>query len=109
MGEVEPKRLSQYALIEVIGSGRNGTVYRGFDMEQQRVVAVKVLREDIMAVLHFQKQAIARTMTVAHIDHPNIANVAIIEEVDGQYVIVSELVEGKSIGETNSSRGCAHL
>jgi serine/threonine-protein kinase len=107
MGEVEPKRLSHYALTEEIGSGRNGTVYRGFDMEQQRVVAVKVLHESIMAVHHFQKQAIARTMTVAQIDHPNIANVAIIEEIDGQYVIVSELVESKSIDEIHSGRRCA--
>ncbi len=100
MGEVEPKRLSHYALTEEIGSGRNGTVYRGFDMEQQRVIAVKVLREGIMAVHNFQKQAIARTMTVAQIDHPNVANVTAIEKIDNLYVIISELVEGRSICET---------
>jgi len=97
MGEVELKRLNHYTLTEEIGCGRNGMVYSAFDLEQQRVVAVKVLRKSIMAVHQFQKQAIARTMTAAQIDHPNVANVAVIEEIEDQYVIVSELVGGKSI------------
>ena len=85
MGDVAPKRLKRYALTEKIGCGRNGEVYRGFDMDQQRVVAVKLLRKDVMATHQFQKQAIARTMSATRIDHPNVVNVAVIEKVEDKF------------------------
>ena len=108
MGDVEPKRLHHYALTEEIGSGRNGTVFRAFDLEQQRAVAVKLLRNEIMADHLFRKQVMARTTTAAQIDHPNIVTVTGIERIEGQYIIVSELVEGESVVEFYS-RGVKHL
>ena len=99
MDEVVLKRILHYRLVEKIGEGRNGEVYRTWDSDQRRWVAVKLIRPEVAADFAFQKQMLSRTRAVSHLDHPNIATIAAIEKVDGDYLIESELISGWTLKE----------
>ncbi|MDH4156601.1 MAG: serine/threonine protein kinase [candidate division Zixibacteria bacterium] len=91
------KRILHYRLVEKIGEGRNGEVYRTWDSDQRRWVAAKLIRPEIAADFAFQKQMVSRTRAVSRVDHPNIATVAAIEKDQGNYLIESELVSGQTL------------
>lgn len=85
-------------LIDKIGSGRTGEVYRASLVFSGEVVAVKRLRADAIAfepdaVERFQREAEALQM----IDHPNIVSVQATFEDGGDYYIVMEYAEGGSL------------
>jgi len=97
MEEIEPRQILHYSLSEKIGEGRNGEVYRAFDSNQRCWVAVKLLKAHATHDTLFQKQFISKNRVVAEMDHPNIATVVAVEKYDGNYLLVSELVEGESL------------
>ena len=87
----------RYQLREPIGRGGMATIYRGYDMHEDRVVAIKVLREvystDPKFVTHLQREA-----EVAHSSqHPNIVQIYNYGQSEGKYFIVMELVEGTDL------------
>jgi serine/threonine-protein kinase len=95
----------RYQLQEPIGRGGMATIYRGHDMHEDRVVAIKVLREvystDPKFVTRFQREAKA-----AHsLQHPNIVQVYDYGQSEGNYFIVMELVEGIDLRRYLHSRG----
>ncbi len=87
----------RYLLQSSIGSGGMATIYRARDLQVDRVVAVKVLREvfstDKQFVARFQREA--RTASV--LKHPNIVRVYDYGHTDGNYYIVMELIEGTNL------------
>jgi len=86
--------LGPYELVDLIGSGGMGKVYRARDPRLRRDVAVKVLQaSDERAVARFKTEARA----VAAITHPNIMAVFDYGEQDGTAYIVYELLEGESL------------
>jgi serine/threonine protein kinase/Tol biopolymer transport system component len=92
-------RFGSYEVIEPIGSGGMGDVYRATDTKLKRDVAVKVLPESFAAdadrLARFQREA----EVLASLNHPNIATIHGLERVDGQTVIVMELVEGTTLAD----------
>jgi serine/threonine protein kinase len=95
----------RYQLQEPIDRGWMATIYRGYDMHEDRVVAIKVLREvystDPKFVTHLQREA-----KVAHLSqHPNIVQVYDYGQSEGNYFIVMELVEGTNLRRYLRSRG----
>ncbi|MCK4574643.1 MAG: serine/threonine protein kinase [candidate division Zixibacteria bacterium] len=92
---MEIKQIGQYSTVEVLGEGLNGVVYRGWDMLQNRPVALKLIREQAKQTSF--KAARATLEALIGIDHPNLGAVSEIGEVDGQTFIVSELLSGKTL------------
>ncbi len=96
---------NRYLLQEPIGRGGLATIYRGWDTNMERVVAVKVLREaystDPKFVKRFQKEA----EVMASSQHPNIVQVYDYGQSDGTYFIVKELIEGTGLRRYIRSRG----
>ena len=85
--------MERFRLLERIGSGGMGTVYRAFDERLQREVAVKELAAaDPERVLR-EAQAAAR------LNHPGIVTLYELGERDGRAVLVSELVPGETLAE----------
>jgi hypothetical protein len=83
--------MDRFRLLERIGSGGMGTVYRAFDQRLQREVAVKeVDAADPERVLR-EAQAAAR------LNHPGIVTLYEIGELDGRAILVSELVPGRTL------------
>ena len=91
------RTLAHYTLMETIGEGAMGTVFRARDTKLGRDVALKVLPEDLAAdpdrFDRFQREARA----LAAIDHPNIVTVYSVEESAGVHFLTMALVAGESL------------
>ncbi|HUF18189.1 MAG TPA: protein kinase [Thermoanaerobaculia bacterium] len=91
------ERLGNYQILEPLGSGGMGEVYRAKDLRLGREVAVKVLspkiRDDHESLSRFEREARA----LAALSHRNIAVLHNLEESDGEWFIVMELVEGEGL------------
>src|SRR5215471_835625 len=86
-----------YQIVEPIGSGGMGEVYRARDTTLGRDVALKVLpasfSNDAMRVARFEQEA----KTLASLNHANIAHIYGLERSDGNTGIVMELVDGETL------------
>ncbi|MDB4954700.1 MAG: serine/threonine protein kinase [Myxococcales bacterium] len=88
------RKLGQYSLIERLGAGAMGIVWRAEDTKLRRNVALKLLkRPDDALVERLQREAQA----MARVGHPNVVTVYESGLVDGETYIAMELVEGKSL------------
>ncbi len=91
--------LSHYNLVEKIGKGGMGEVFRAKDQKLGRDVAIKVLPEefakDVDRVARFQREA----KLLASLNHPNIAAIYGLEESGGTNFLVLELVQGETLSD----------
>ena len=99
------RRLAHFQLMEFVGGGGMGAVFRATDTMLNRTVAVKVLSRDQgrdeETVRRFQNEA----QSAARLDHENIARVYYVGEDDGWYFIVFEFIEGKNLRELVNEQG----
>ena len=92
-------RLAHYEILEPIGAGAMGDVYRAKDTKLRRDVAIKVLpdefAQDQERLARFQREA----ELLAALNHTNIATIHGLEESDGIRFLVMELVDGETLAE----------
>ncbi|HTX35691.1 MAG TPA: protein kinase [Bryobacteraceae bacterium] len=97
-GDLNGKAISHYQILDKLGEGGMGTVYRAEDLNLRRKVAVKFLPLTDgplpePALRRFEREARAASA----LNHPNICTVYGLEEFDGKPAIVMELVEGETL------------
>jgi eukaryotic-like serine/threonine-protein kinase len=81
----------------LIGTGGFGTVYRAFDTELERDVALKFLKRDLASDPDLRKRFRQEATAVSRLSHPNITIVFDRGEFDGEPYIVMEFVEGETL------------
>ena len=99
----------RYAIGETLGSGGMAIVYRAFDRELEREVALKVMAENRAADEELKERFLRESRIAARLSHPNVVNVYDCGEADGRPFMVMELVEGVTLADEIDRRGRFHV
>jgi tRNA A-37 threonylcarbamoyl transferase component Bud32 len=94
----------RFTLVEVIGRGRFGTVYRALDPTLQIPVALKIIRPRPGAVFDYSR-ALQEAQRLARIRHPDVVRVFAAERVGDEVGVSMELVEGRTLDAIVRERG----
>ena len=99
-GSIE--RLAHFELIEAVGVGGFGTVWKARDTELDRIVAIKIPRAQGAAIDN-QEEFFARGVAAAQLRHPNIVTVYEVGRSDGMIYIVSDFIAGVTLADQIST------
>src|SRR5712691_4296500 len=92
--------LGRYRIVERIGQGGMGVVYRAEDPRLEREVALKVLREDALTSDEARRRFRLEARTLSRLLHPNIATLFDFDSDGGVDFLVLEFVPGESLART---------
>ena len=96
--------LGQYKILDRIGIGRTGSVYRARDMRAGRTVAVRVVADEIVNDPQSREGFLRAARATAALSHPNLATLYEIGEDQGHLFLVFEYVPGKTLAALISDR-----
>ncbi|MBQ6092155.1 MAG: Stk1 family PASTA domain-containing Ser/Thr kinase, partial [Clostridia bacterium] len=100
------KRLDgRYEIIEIIGVGGMAVVYKAFDNIDNRIVAVKILKDEYLTNEEFRRRFKNESKAIAVLSHPNIVKVYDVSYGDRLQYIVMEYVEGITLKEYIEQQG----
>ena len=105
----EPATLGHYRLLEKIGQGGMGMVFRGFDENLERDVAVKVLHRKLLGELKQIERFRREARTHSQFQHPNIVTLLDVIDSETTMALVMELVKGCTLKEFIHERGIPDL
>ena len=95
---------NRYEIVKSIGEGGMANVYLANDKILDRKVAIKVLRGDLSSDDKFIRRFQREALSVSNLSHPNIVEVYDVGEEDGEYYIVMEYIEGKTLKQLLKKR-----
>ncbi|UCF04538.1 MAG: protein kinase [bacterium] len=97
------KTVAHYKILEELGRGGMGIVYKAKDTKLDRTVALKFLTPQILGSGEEKMRFIHEAKTAASLSHPNICTIFEIDETEGRSFIAMEYVEGQNLKETTAS------
>lgn len=99
VGGDRPSRLGPYRLLEYIGRGGMGEVYRGYEEALDREVAVKVLPRELASQPVFVERFRSEAAAAAQVTHPNVVPIYSVGHEAGQHFFAMQYVAGESLAE----------
>ncbi len=95
----------RYEILEVVGTGGMAVVYKALCHRLNRLVAIKILKDDNQDDADFRRRFHAESQAVAMLSHPNIVNVYDVSTSEEADYIVMELLEGITLKEYMEKKG----
>ena len=96
---------NRYEILEVIGTGGMAVVYKARCHRLNRLVAIKILKDDYLQDEEFRRRFHAESQAVAMLSHPNIVSVYDVSTSDEADYIVMELIDGISLKQYMEKKG----
>jgi serine/threonine-protein kinase len=94
-----PEKVGPYSIIDKIGEGPNGEVFKAWDEGQQRTIAVKRLRAELTVSSTFQNQSLKTIELIREIESPHLGTTATLGEFDGRLVLTGDYIDGSTLDE----------
>ncbi|MBV9241565.1 MAG: protein kinase, partial [Acidobacteria bacterium] len=98
------EKINQYKILEKIGSGGQGTVYKALDTKLNRTVVIKVLPPELTQKTANFKRFEREAQLCSQLDHPNICTIYDFSEANGLYYIAMQWVDGKNVRQLVAGR-----
>jgi serine/threonine protein kinase/tetratricopeptide (TPR) repeat protein len=98
------KNLSNYRILEKLGAGGQGTVYKAMDSKLGRTVVIKVLPPELTAKQANLKRFEREARLASSLDHPNICTIFDLDEVEGVHFIAMQHIEGRNVRQLVGGR-----
>ncbi|MGC9089634.1 MAG: serine/threonine-protein kinase [Caldisericia bacterium] len=95
----------RYKIYDKVGSGGMATVYIARDLKTYEVVAIKILKEELISSPNYIKRFLREAEIVSKMNHENITKVKDFGVDDNKYFIVMEYVEGKTLSQLLEEKG----
>ncbi len=99
------RRIGVYEIVEEVGKGGMGVVYRAHDRSLDRDVALKVLLPSLCSDPEFEKRFVREARAAARLDHPNIVHVHTAGRFENVLFIAMQFVRGKTLQQLQEARG----
>lgn len=96
--------IHHYQILEKLGAGGQGTVYKAKDTKLNRIVVIKVLPPELTAKTANFKRFEREAQLCSQLDHPNICTIYDFHEANGIFYIVMQYVEGKTVRQLVGGR-----
>ncbi|HYW72613.1 MAG TPA: protein kinase, partial [Pyrinomonadaceae bacterium] len=97
-------KLGNYRILEKIGAGGQGTVYKATDTKLGRAVVIKVLPPELTVKEANLKRFEREARLASALDHPNICTIFDLNEIEGVHFIAMQFVEGKNVRDLVNGR-----
>ncbi len=104
MKAIPAETIAHYRIVEPIGAGGMGAVYKAFDNKLQRVVALKVLPEEYVAQQDRRRRFFQEARAASALNHPHILTVYEVGEDNGKPYIAMEFIEGETLRQKIKAR-----
>src|SRR5215469_16780682 len=98
-------RVGHFDLLQKIGEGGMGVVYKARDTRLERVVAIKLLPASRATDAERRPRFIHEAKAASALNHPNIVTIHEVGEQDGRTFMVMEFVDGKPLGDLIPNKG----
>ena len=102
------KTVAQYKILEILGKGGMGQVYKAHDTQLDRTVVLKLLSSELLTNDTARKRFAREARLASVLDHPNICMIYEIQEKDNQFFIVMQYVEGQTLKQTINNQPLAN-
>src|SRR3954467_3942222 len=96
--------IGKYKLVEKLGEGGMGEVYRGVNMMVEREVAIKFFRPELAGQPQVVERFRSEAVTLARLNHPNIATLYDFDRQGDSFIMVLEFVRGVSLAKVIQQR-----
>lgn len=94
-----PTQIARYQVVSLLGAGASGVVYRGFDPQLKRPVALKLLRPEVHGSQEQSARMLREAQAMARLSHPHVVAVYDVGLHDGTVYLVMEYIDGHTLSD----------